>query len=532
MALLLTFVTSVLLILSYPRFGWWPLIFIAYAPLMVAMGGLTKKRRFLLGWFCGTVFILGMQYWVAGTLVAMSGFSWWLAIVCLIAYAAYTGLQWGLFALAYVPVRRWSGRRGWFVTVPLLWVTLEWVFPALFPFTAASALYETPEFLQLGEWTGTAGPSFMVFLVSCTFTHGAEQVSQRRRSDLFVATAVTATWMMVIALGLVRTNQLRNIPIKTTVQVVLIQPNVTVAEKRDKDRRTREMVYERTAELTLAALKLKPDIIIWPEGGFPFYFEVNAPEFDGRRAQSRPVAYSKRLYRLALTLGVDLVAGALRTAEGATRNSVIHLARGDALATIYDKRKLLLFGERVPFADTFPSLKNAIQGMSHHEAGEKSVSFDIHGLRWVPTICYEAIFPKFTRNALRDLEGDVLLNVTNDVWFGNTAAADQHLMLQTQRAIENRVWLIRSTNSGISAFITPGGAVLARTRSDEETVLSAEIPIREVSTTFYQEHGDLLLIIALLMAVLFLIFKQRTPIWNGLNRIRKRRRKSVAESRP
>ncbi len=514
MSLLLAALSGVLGFLAFPHFSWWPLVFVTYAPLFIAVEGKTGRRRFGLGLITGTVHTLGMQYWIAGTLVNMSHFPWAAAIPSLVLYSAYHGLMWALVALFYGPVRAWSGRWGWLITVPLMYAVVERVFPSLFPYFACSPLYAAPVLLQASEWIGPSFLTALVILPSCGLVHMIEEYSRGRASDHLVPTAIAALWLMVSVWGVVRMQQVWSAPIRSQPTVALIQPNVTVDEKNARDPAVRKGVYARTEAMTRRAARLRPDLVVWPEGGFPFTFEIDALDHARNPKDSRHRVYSRRLYRLALELGVPFVAGALRRHDGRVRNSGLFFPPGEGRAIPYDKRQLLLFGERVPFADTFPSLRDAVPGMSHHVAGERFVRFDAAGFGWVPSICYEAIQPTFTRDGLNAEHSDILLNLTNDVWFGNTAEAPQHLMVQTQRAIENRVWLVRSTNSGISAFVDPTGTIRAATQVDNEAVLAYEMAVPALPETFYRRFGDLLFYVALVLAGLWLAVRNVDDLRN------------------
>ena len=510
---LLALCSSALYVLAFPQLGWWPLVFVAAAPLMVGLAGQGARTRFLMGWLTGFGFTLGMQYWIAGTLVSMSDFPWPLAILGLAGYAAYVGLLHALFALLYTPVRRLSGRLGWLCTVPLLYAVVERLFPSLFPLYICSALYRAPILLQGLEWVGPSGMTALVLVVSCGLVHVTEEIARGRASDYFVPTAVTAGWLMLTMWGMVRMEQVWSAPVRGEPTIALVQPNVTTDEKKAPDPRVREEVYARTSEMTRSAMALRPNLIVWAEGGFPFYFrsaDRSAEEQEGEGPDGWSQVYTKEVYRLALELGVDLVAGALRREGGQTRNSAVHFMPHTERARVYDKRQLLLFGERVPFAETFPALRTAIPGMSHFAAGTRFQAFEVAGFRFVPSICYEALEPESTRQSLETGRGgDILLNLTNDVWFGDTAEPEQHLMAQLLRSIENRVWLVRSTNSGISGFIDPTGTIRATSEVGSMTVLGRSIAVPALERSFYRKHGDLLFWAGVCLALVLLIG------WNG-----------------
>ncbi|HIA01111.1 MAG TPA: hypothetical protein EYN66_04275, partial [Myxococcales bacterium] len=288
MSLLLALLTGILTLLCFPRFGWWPLVFVAQAPLMVALTGLRPGQRFVHGWLSGAVMTAGMQYWIANTLMDMSAFPAWMAGLGLLIYAAYSGLQWGVFALVYGALRRWSGHRGWLFTVPLSYILLEKLFPSLFPFTLANALFEVPVLLQVAEFTGASGPSLLIMMIACLFVQSYEDIVRKRYTEHLLMTAGAAIWLVAAVWGVVAMRGVWNAPIRGTPTIALIQPNVTIEEKKRSRSKAGAEIYERTAALTREALHLRPDLVIWPEGGFPFRFtRMSDPGFNPRNLNHR-----------------------------------------------------------------------------------------------------------------------------------------------------------------------------------------------------------------------------------------------------
>ncbi len=520
MSFLLAAVSSALMVASYPDLGWWPLVFCALWPLLVALQGASWRRRLLLGWLTGSLFIAGKHFWIATTMVNLSGLSWPLAILCLVLYALFVGGQWAVFAWAYGFLRAWSGRYSWVVTAPLLYAVCELWWPSVFQLYAGYALWEVPVLLQTAEWIGPSGITWLVVLSSCTLAHVSEEYARGRTSDLLVPTAVAALWLVVSVWGVVRMKQVWQAPVKGHATVALVQANVTVAEKRADDVAVRMGVYDRTEAMTRDALARRPDLVVWPEGGFPYVYQSGADT----DPKTLPGVYSRKLRRLALEIGVPMVVGSLRTAEGTTRNSALFFDPGGGEPTPYDKRELLILGERVPFADTWPGLVDVVPGLSHFEPGAFHLDARVAGLWWTVGICYEAVLPHATRHALDAAHGgDVLLNLTNDVWFGPRAEPRQHLMAQVMRTIESRLWLVRSTNSGISAFVDPTGTIRARTEVGRQTTLFHEIGVPKLKPTVYRRHGDLILWLAVALTILWLLWQNQTRFRNF------RRRPGVSE---
>ncbi|MFT5433115.1 MAG: apolipoprotein N-acyltransferase, partial [Myxococcota bacterium] len=271
----------------------------------------------------------------------------------------------------------------------------------------------------------------------------------------------------------------------------------------------RAMLWSRIAKLTREAAE-DADLLVWPEGGFPFAFQTERVRMKPSPQDNAHTIFSRRLVALATALGQPFVASGLRAEDRRLHNSALFFDGKTREPQVYDKHLLLWFGERIPFSDTFPSLAESFPHASNHRAGEEFVLFDVGGARWAPNICYEALFPTFTRRGLNAGEGaDVLLNMTNDVWFGSAQEAEHHLMVQVQRAIENRVWLVRATNSGISAFVDPAGNTLARGEADDRLVVTYDVRITDHPRSFYRRYGDLIYYVFMGLSGAYLAFVSR-----------------------
>ena len=170
-------------------------------------------------------------------------------------------------------------------------------------------------------------------------------------------------------------------------------------------------------------------------------------------------------------------------------NSAVLLDGDGKVLGRYDKNYLLIFGEYIPFGDVFPQFYEWLPEASHFYAGDTVETFAFKGHQLGVMICYEDIIPRFTRK-LAGKDPNVLINVTNDAWFGKTSEPYLHLALATVRSVENRLWLVRSTNTGVSAFVDAVGRIVQGTSLDDAEVLVADVPMLRTST-IYRSYGDL-----------------------------------------
>jgi apolipoprotein N-acyltransferase len=300
-----------------------------------------------------------------------------------------------------------------------------------------------------------------------------------------LAGAVIAVWL---GYGAVRLGQVRDATPAGVVRLALVQPDITAEDKKHKDAESRKALFARLSEMTSSADLARVDAVVWPEGAFSFYFALDS---GGRKGWENVVETSRRLVEFVRGIGKPLVFGTLTKPADRARNSVVMLGPDGAEVGRYDKRKLLAFGEYMPFSDVFTGLKKAVREVSDMEAGTRPVALPIGGAKALVSICYEAILPTFTRSALEETGADLVLNFTNDAWFGESGAPAQHLMVQVPRAVELRVPLVRQTETGISAIVTAAGDFVYETGVHERRVDVVDVAYGADVSSPYRAVGDL-----------------------------------------
>jgi apolipoprotein N-acyltransferase len=468
--------TGLLLFASFPPLGLWPLAFVAWVPLLVTLPRLASARRALLtGWLAGAVWFSVVFYWVHHTLVTMSGLPGPAAATGVLLFGAFQGLSLGLWAwLAH----RAGAARALSIDLGLAiaWGAIEMGFLWIFPLPVATPLYHAPLLIQVVDLVGVHGLSALLVLFNLCL---ARAISDRasRRAALAAAAAV--------AVALVAYGGLRlawpQAETDDRLRVGWVQPAVLPHEKRARDLRVRYKVLEREMRALDALIASDPEIdaLVLPEGAFPFYFQDDASDDTGYPPRVRE--WATRYLSWPKTSGRPLLFGSLRKVDAFTRNSAI-LARPDGSVLRYDKRVMVPFGERIPLADHLPFLKNKVMGMSHLSRGTQPAMIDLAGRHAHLSICYEAIFPVLIARESGD--ADLLVNLTNDEWFGDTSAPEMHLMSQVFRAVETRLPLVRVTNTGISAWVDPHGIIHGRTGLFTEERGVWDIPIAHHPTLF------------------------------------------------
>jgi apolipoprotein N-acyltransferase len=419
------------LILAFPRFQIVWLAPVALAPLLVAVAREPRwRRRFLLGWAAGVVYWFGVCYWIQFVLAFHGGLGQAAGWAVFLLFCVAKALHMGVFAvLAGMLMRRW-----WAVpAVAALWVAVEVTHGSLgFAWLAlGNAAIDMSVPLRLAPFTGVYGVSFAFMMMAAAL---AGCVLRRPRTELL--------WMLPL-LFLVF---LPPMPpaLRGRDTALLVQPNVSeteqwTAQSLDKTVQDQAVLTLRSAQ---ASASQPPSIIVWPEVPAPFYYY----EDPGFRGYIDRLARSTNAYLL-----IGIVA---HTPAGAPLNSATLVSPDGAAISRYDKVNLVPFGEFVPWPFGFA---NKISTEIGDFAPGKQVVVSPVGNHQIGTfICYESVFPNFVRKFAAG-GAEVLFNISNDGWFGRSAARAQHLSMVRMRAAENRRWILRSTNDGITATIDPAG---------------------------------------------------------------------------
>jgi apolipoprotein N-acyltransferase len=486
-AYLLAAASGILLAFAFPPLGLFPLVFAALVPLLIAVeksdprrgrrgAGLARARRhLLLGFVSGFVFFLGLLYWIP-FLPPNNLTIPWLMGPSLVLMAAYLSVFPALFTLLLGWVRHGS-RVSLLVAAPALWASLEFLRslgPLGFPWgTLGYALAPMVTTLQFASVTGIWGVSAWVILVNALLLATFQRTEAKRR-------ALDAS-LVILALAIPYFHAkgvMREPGVDESVRVALVQVNVDSEIKWDPAHRARilDKLFRLSRE---AAAREKPDLVVWPESATPFML-LREPE------------HFEKVKAFVDSLDVPLLTGTVdeRIERRVVRsyNSAALLLPGSSPVEVYDKVHLVPFSERMPFQEVLPFLSAFNWGQSDFTPGRRIEPMDLRGRGFGPLVCFEAIFPSLPRS-MASRGARFLVNITNDEWFGNTAAPFQHAQMAVFRAVENRIPMARCANTGISMIVDAYGRVLGRTSTFTDAVLTGDLRL-SAGRTFYSRHGD------------------------------------------
>jgi apolipoprotein N-acyltransferase len=510
----LVILSAGLQIVIFPLLNFYWFSWVAVAPLLVALlrarapetlqldGQVrllpaTPWQGFVLGYVCGILWLAGTCYWIFDTMHRYGGLPTPAAVLALILFCMYVGLYHGMFGLllALVAGSNKAGlkaagssasiRRA-LAAAPFLWVAVELARTRITAFPWELLGYsQTANFAltRIATLTGVYGLSFEIVLVNSVFAAAflaPKALAGKDRRKWLLAAACTAA--VILQAG----QWLSPPPLATDRAALLVQPNIPI---QGGETWTKEYFQETLRDLT--AISLHPlgekevrryDLIVWPESPSPFY--TNDPLF---RDAVSALAKQAGTWVVAGSVGITPAMHSGGDSSQIFNSAALVAPQGEWVGR-YDKVHLVPFGEYLPFPQVFAFAGGLTKEVGEFQRGASRTPLDAGGERLGVFICYESIFPDEVR--LGPLQGaDILVNISNDGWYGDSGAWKQHLQQTQMRAIENGRWLLSATNTGMTASIDPYGRIVTATQRKVRAALAAPYALGS-STTFYTRHGD------------------------------------------
>jgi apolipoprotein N-acyltransferase len=475
---------------AFPKIDLNLLAWVAFVPLFYAIERQSLRRVFGYAWLQGFVCFIGSLYWVVIALHDFASVPTVLAVLPMLLLAAIMGV--------YTAVAIWTGefiaRRlevANLLTIPIAWTALEWVrtyFPIGFPWNLLGyAAYRNIQLIQFVEFTGVYGVSALIMFFNVVAYAVIFQVYPRRVQTIALGTLTT---LMALALifGAWRVHQLSKATPQGSLKVAMVQGDIPQSLKWDP--KFLETSFEIYREQSEDAAQRGADLIVWPEAAATFLFQ---PDDHYPVQLATDAAYRQRLLELAAHIGEPILFGA--PAVGVEDNRIgfynrAYLVSGSGkVEGWYDKIQLVPFGEYVPLRKLLGGLVNrVVVGFGDMFAGRKQTLFEVHGAKLAVLICYESVFPNLTRTAV-ERGANLLMNITNDAWYGKSSAPYQLLAMAAMRSVETKVPMVRVANTGISAVIQSDGTITARTSLFKRGTETERVYWRPEKTV-YTQVGD------------------------------------------
>lgn len=450
---LLAACSGLLIALSFPNAGLSFLAWLALIPLLISLEGTSRRTAFRLGMTCGFSAYVVILYWINIVITRYGHLPWAVSIPLYLVLAAWLALFYGLSVLVARSAEQAGLKTA--LTLPIAWVACDFIRSFLltgFPWAMLGhSQFRTLPLIQIADICGVYGITLLIVLANVVFYRVVRALSGAGvpypvKSALFIIIAMVAT----LAYGFDRLNS----PATSNAQslrIALIQGNIPQDVKWSPAFLEQTLaIYE---QLTRQALKEPADLTVWPESAVPFFF------------QDEPL-HAEKIKGLARELRTNLLIGSpaheLRNGQRTFLNSAFLISSQGETIGRSDKMHLVPFGEYVPLGRLLPFVSKLVVGIGDFSSGERVRPLPAQDTSIGTLICFEGIFPELAREYVRS-GARVLVNITNDAWFGRSSAPYQHLSMAVFRAIETRTPLIRAANTGITAIIDHNGHIRAMT---------------------------------------------------------------------
>lgn len=555
--ILLVFLSGLLICFSFPKWNFWFLAWMALVPMFLSVEKLGFWKSFFLGWFTGWAAFCGILYWIVPTFRA-AGVHTIIGILSVALLSAYLGIYFGLFAAISEKFFKSFSKSIYILLCAALWVFLEYLRAHLFTGFPWGLLgysqWKVLPVIQISEWTGVYGVSFLIVLINAFLVLVLNALVKKSFSiDVFRIGAFSVLLFLAsILFGYYRlTNDLSRLPAGrlplTTLSVAVLQGNIDQYKKWSSEyvkeildtyeKLSGKVIHvdstfrnfnlipsplrgegedegenvgkitsphlnplpqgERKVGMMKSAPNLKSgsiDLIVWPETSVPGW--VPQEEW-----------LMKWIEKNVKQTGCYNLIGAVTRVENESCNSAFIFDSNGEIIGRYDKIHLVPFGEYVPFQTLMGRWIDVLNQLGGFDSGGNLKILDIPKAKLGVSICYEAIFPGLIRRQVAK-GAEILVNITNDGWYLDTAAPEQHFTMNIFRAVENRRYLIRAANTGISGIIKPDGSLQEISKLNQETILSGTV-IPNKEKTFYTRFGDLFAWLCFAMSAMGILFRKQ-----------------------
>lgn len=495
--IILAIVSGLLLFLSFPKYGFGFMAWVALIPLFFALIKVASiKRALLLGFITGVVGYMGIIYWITYVVVNYGYLPLYLGVVIMLMLTCYLSIYTAIFAAGIFFFRQ---RRALCLIAPSLWICLEYcksTFLTGFPWeNLGYSQYHNFHLIQFADIFGVFGLSFLIIMVNMAIF---EVIINKSKKAFITAAAVFFVLGAVFLYGIIRVSQIdKEINKAQGMEVTLIQGNIDQAVKwNEKFQRKTLSIYE---QLSMQNAPESGGLLIWPETALPFNFDDESD-------------FQVKVKNLPIRKKSWFIFGAVSYSpyRGNTDffNSAYLLSPDGKVQGKYNKVHLVPYGEYVPLRNVFPFIKKLTAGIGDFTAGDGFHPLLMNDKKIGILICYEGILSDAAR-MYKNQSAQLLVNITNDAWFGVTSAPFQHFTMALFRAVETRLYLVRAANTGISGIIDPRGKIIAQTNIFEAQALKGNIKYLNIYS-FYAKNGDILVAICFVLIIICFLFS-----WKG-----------------
>jgi apolipoprotein N-acyltransferase len=475
--LLLPVLSATLLAAPFLDPGFFPLAWIAFVPLFWTVIQAKSLRHVVFyGWLMGFVAHLIGFHWLVYTISAFGEFPYAVSVVVFILYAALQAIQMTIFALLVRAV----GFGPLQIFPAVFWIPLEFLFPLLFPWYVANSQVLFSRFIQSADLVGPYGASFIILWINAAVYKAAFATKEERSAKWLPIAYAMLAFVISLIYGFQRLETVtEEIAGARKLSVAAVQGNIDIDLKWNPVRANSNL--QKHIKLT-NELDATP-LVIWPESAI----EEWIPE--GLKQMPMDYLPAFKSERTFFIFGAKSFSGKPGAPGFKAFNTAFFTDGQGRVLSRYHKQVLLAFGEYLPFSRVL-SLLPAMPFADGFTPGPGPVVFHLpRGVRIAPLICYEDLMPHLSRKFVSETRANVLVNLTNDAWYGKTVGPWQHLRLAQSRAIETRRSLLRVTNTGVTSLVNAKGELVKSLPLFTEAVMQTDVEILN-GETYYVRFGD------------------------------------------
>ena len=495
---------GLLLSLAFPPVRFDLVAWVAFIPLLWAISREDRPAWAAVhGGAFGLSFFLVDVNWVYGTLTVYGHFA---AITAVLVFAGMV-LVLSMFPAGFALIVAILRDRGLssHIVAPFAWIVVEYVRAMIltgFPWNLVGySQMDNLILVQIADFTGVYGISFVILLVNAALWELLRSLFGKEPIPWRVIAVAGALLVCTIGYGHVMLNRFPTTERSSQeYRIGILQGNIAQDVKWASAARPYTFAIYKT--LGRIAEKQGARLVVWPETSVPVLFGGADPDW-------------KKAGEISEKIGLPMLIGAPSTEGDADRpryyNSAF-LVEGTHIRSRYDKIHLVPFGEYMPLTWLLPLGPGIAAREADYSPGDTMTVMHVDGCPpFSVLICYEAIFPELAREAVRN-GARMLVNITNDGWFARSAAPYQHLAMARMRSIENRVWLLRAANTGISAAVDPTGRVVTHLPLDKDGVIVVGVPSPAEGGSFYSRYGDIFALGCIALVAAMALRLRRHPV--------------------
>ena len=487
--MLLAALSGILLTGAFPKIGVDWLIWFALLPLLYALKEARVRSAFGMGFVTGLIHFLTLLYWLVPVMRTYGYLPAYLSLVVLCLFAAVLALFVAIFSAALAGFGKAPARC--LIIIPIGWVALEYLRSFIFSGFPWELLgysqFNRLLLIQISDIFGVYGLSALIALTNGTLFISLLYFTKRRWRDTQISSQLALGSILVLVAAFVSTLLYGHLRLETIDQRMAASPKARIAVVQGNIDQAIKWnpafqidTVKKYNRLSASIIEQHPDLIVWPESATPFYFlhDIKPSELvlEGMHQTTKDYLIGSPSFVRADDVVQYYNSAYLISPQAKTMGK-------------YDKTHLVPYGEYVPFKKWLPFLGKIVAQVGDFEAGTIGNTLPWKDQQIGVQICYEIIFPGLSR-AMAANNATLLINITNDAWFGKTSGPYQHFSMTVFRAVENRRSLARAANTGISGFIDPAGRILAATALLEEAAATRSMPLLKEKTV-YTRTGDL-----------------------------------------